>query len=123
MGSKRGNMKTITWGLGILCVLLVLLGGHESSGAIPFRGKKICYMKLYPSNEFRGKHLTVKRKMRSLLHSERSLRTLGDCCWKVYQKPRYGGRHTTIRGNENLSSPKRWNWRQGQIRSVRRTNC
>ena len=78
-------MKTFMWGLGILCVLLVLLGGHESSGAIRFREKKGCYMKLYPSNEFGGRHLTLRRSSRSLRHSERSLRTVGECCWKVYQ--------------------------------------
>ena len=78
-------MKTIKWGLGILCVLLVLLGGHESSGAIDMKLRKTCYMKLYPSNEFGGRHLTLRRSSRSLRHSERSLRTVGECCWKVYQ--------------------------------------
>merc|ERR1712117_106507 len=120
MGSKRGNMKTIKWGLGILCVLLVLLGGHESSGTpIRMEPSNMCYMKLYPSNEFGGRHLTVRTGRSYLRHSERSLRTVGECCWKIYQRPGYKGRRTTIRGNENLSSPKRWNWRSGQIRSAK----
>ena len=78
-------MKTVKLGLGILCVLIVLLGGHESSGAIPYQFSKKCYMKLYPSNEFGGKHLTVRKGRSYLRHSERSLRTVGDCCWKIYQ--------------------------------------
>ena len=79
-------MKTVKCGLGILCVLLVLLGGHESSGVpIPMKHSKKCYMKLYPSNEFGGKHLTVRKGRSYLRHSERSLRTVGDCCWEIYQ--------------------------------------
>ena len=71
-------MKTVKWGLSILCVLLALFGGLEAF-------KRKCYLKLFPSNEFRGKHLTLRKSRSYLHHSERSLRTVGECCWKVYQ--------------------------------------
>ena len=75
-------MKTVKWGLSILCVLLALFGGHEAYSVK--KGKK-CYVKLYSSNEFRGKHLTLRKSRSYLHHSERSLRTVGDCCWRIYQ--------------------------------------
>ena len=77
-------MKTVKWGLSILCVLLALFGGHEAYSVKKGFGKK-CYLKLFPSNEFRGKHLTLKHSKSYLYHGERSLRTVGDCCWRIYQ--------------------------------------
>ena len=78
-------MKTVKWGLSILCVLLALFGGLEAYKVKRQQIGKGCYLKLFPSNEFRGKHLTLRKNRSYLHHSERSLRTVGDCCWKIYQ--------------------------------------
>ena len=84
-------MKSVKWALGLLCVCLALsvpsaehFGGHEASKAFSMKGKR-CYMKLFPSNEFQGNHVTLRKSRRFLRHSERSLRTVGECCWRIYQ--------------------------------------
>ena len=47
-----------------------------------------CYIHLYQGEEFQGRSLSIRTsraRRRSLRHNERSLRTVGDCCWRIYE--------------------------------------
>ena len=43
-----------------------------------------CYMQLYDKQGLKGRSKKIQKKSAKLNHGERSLRTVGKCCWRVY---------------------------------------
>ena len=75
--SKRRKLRNRKM---LKCILLTLFLAAAANAAF----SNGCYMKLYRSNEFQGPHVKLLKSHRLLNHSEKSLRTVGKCCWKIY---------------------------------------
>lgn len=88
--------------------------------------QNFCQLQLYQIQSFRGNPDRIarnKRNRRIRRGRDKSARTIGHCCWKLYQKPRFRGRSLILGGNTNLRTTQRRGFFK-RVRSVRKiTDC
>jgi len=115
-------------------LLGLILSSHLGAGPLEaqaypkvtyFDKGKSCQLKLYGikgfihENDYFGE--TVKFRKRRV---DRSLETLGDCCWVLYNKRSFKGSPYVIAGNLQISRLRRLGKGRKKIRSIRKyENC
>merc|ERR1712080_48847 len=84
--------------------------------------QNFCQLQLYQIQSFRGnpdRIIRSNRNRRIRRGRDKSARTIGRCCWKLYQKPRYRGRSLILGGNTNLRTTQRRGFFK-RVRSIRK---
>ncbi len=70
---------------------------------------------------FQGGRVRVTGPRRHLPMREKSLRTVGDCCWRLHRRRGFRASDTSVSvpANTRWVSPSDWGWPAGAVRSVR----
>merc|ERR1712241_613776 len=128
MKTKQYRVNYLLYCFGLALTLVVLqssIGSVETtitSLRNSIDNQNFCQLQLYQIQSFRGnpdRIIRNKRNRRIRRGRDKSARTIGHCCWKLYQKPRYRGRSLILGGNTNLRTTQRRGFFK-RVRSVRR---
>jgi len=88
--------------------------------------QNFCQLDLYRIQHFQGdpdKIRRNKRHRRVRRGRDKSVRTIGHCCWRLFKRPGYRGRSLILSGNANLHTTHRRGF-FSRVRSVRKIqNC
>jgi len=114
-------------------LLLVFCGfavaaGHSNdidSGGYGKRAYRInddsdCQLRIYRVRGFQGKPYIIRSDRGRLRGLEKSVQTLGKCCWALYGRKNYTGRPMLLGSRISMKSTAKWGWRSNRIRSARK---
>lgn len=81
-----------------------------------------CQLQLFQIQSLRGepdKIFSNKRARKFRRGKDKSARTIGHCCWKLYTRKRFRGKSLIIGGNTKIRNTRRAGF-QRRVRSVRK---
>merc|ERR1711976_441568 len=114
---RKTQGKMATNKLFVAVVLIVICLNIDNSKSREITSKR--EIKFYSERNFiveqdNFEKTTAHRRRKT----DRSMETLGNCCWGLYTKPRYRGRQIIIGSNVKLRKLRRIGKRNRRIRSV-----
>merc|ERR1712001_379906 len=130
MGSLKKTVEMVTSQRSLVFLLLFIVGYHLSDGKSRYgryqNYDKKCQLRLYAvpelrvSNDIIDSDIRVRRQRRN----DKSLSTIGNCCWKLYTRKYFRGRQTNVAGNIKVRTLRRLGRGSRKIRSVKQyTSC
>jgi len=121
----------ILYSLGfVILTISVLQSGIKpvESTALSLRNsidnQNYCQLQLFQIQSLRGrpdKIFNNKRIRKFRRGKDKSARTIGHCCWKLYQRTKFRGRSIILGGNTKLRNTRRAGFSR-RVRSVRKIN-
>lgn len=79
-----------------------------------------CRIEFFERSHFIGPSIALRESVGLAMVAERSVRTFGRCCWKVFARPNYSGPHRVLEGDGEYQVVAEYGWRPEMIRSVRK---
>ena len=87
-----------------------------------------CYVHLFRRQHFQGKAIVLSKNLKDTVHwNVKSVRVLGPCSWRFFNRAGFQGEHFTVDGNsswddKNLATLAKWGWKVGSLKSVKKLN-
>merc|ERR1712156_272150 len=118
-GKMAINKLFVAVVLFVICLNIDNSKSREITSKREIKFDDICEIKFYSERNFiveqdNFEKTTAHRRRKT----DRSMETLGNCCWGLYTKPRYRGRQIIIGSNVKLRKLRRIGKRNRRIRSV-----
>merc|ERR1712203_999680 len=117
------DIAAMNWG--VLALVLIVICCHientNSREIITRKFSDMCEIKFYGVQNFIVEHdkfdkTTAKRRSKT----DRSLETLGNCCWALYTKRKYKGKRIMLGSNVKVKKLRRVGRGRRKIRSIER---
>ena len=92
------------------------------------RGQEQCFVHLFRRQHFQGKAIVLSKNLKDTVHwNVKSVRVLGPCSWRFYNRAGFKGEHFTVEGDsswddKNLETLAEWGWKVGSLKSVKKLN-
>merc|ERR1712224_178985 len=123
MGSLKSalEMAAYRWHSGFGWIIILLIG---CSIILPIKGwgnKEKCQLRLYAVQEFMVSNDVINDNTpaRHQRRTDKSLSTVGNCCWTLYNRKYFRGRKTIVAGNIEVRALRRLGRGRNKIRSVK----
>ncbi|XP_059099510.1 uncharacterized protein LOC131893485 [Tigriopus californicus] len=107
----------------ILFTLSLFLGWSSTDtldNSIGIDDSHHCALEMHKAQAFRGRKFSIFGSKVRLRGLQKSLNTIGDCCWALYRHAGFQGRPMFMGSHVSISSIQDWGWRRAKIRSVKR---
>merc|ERR1712001_394335 len=130
MGSWKETVEMVTSHHSLLLFLLIIVACHLACAKSRYgryqQYDKKCQLRLYAVPEFRVSNDIIDSdiRVRRQRRNDKSLSTIGNCCWKLYTRKYFRGRQTNVAGNIKVRTLRRLGRGSRKIRSVKQyTSC